>query len=127
PRDATSAYAVTTLLQAEAGDAAAALDAAERMRAHALRAWLAPHEREIARGMTAEERDEERRLATELSTLVVRQERLKDLPKPDVAELEALGVEIGKAAAARREAQDRVFERLPDLRTWRGLGPVATM
>jgi tetratricopeptide (TPR) repeat protein len=127
PRDAASAYAVTALLQAEAGDAAAALDAAERMRAHGLRAWLAPHEREIARGMTAGERDEERRLATELSTLVVRQERLKDLPKPDVAELEALGAEIGKAAAARRGAQDRMFARLPELRTWRGLGPVAAI
>ena len=74
---------------AKKGDAAAAFEAGERMRAHALRAWLAPHEREIARGMTAGERDEERRLATELSNLVVRQERLRDLPKPDVAELEA--------------------------------------
>ena len=47
-------------LQAESGDATAAFDTSERMRVHDLRAALVANEREIARGMTAAERDEER-------------------------------------------------------------------
>ena len=127
PRDTTAAFATTAVLQAEAGDAAAAFVTAEQMRAHALRAWLAPHEREIARGMTDEEREEERMLATGLSTLIVRRDRLKDLPKQDEALLEELNGEIAAMTARRREAFEALFARLPDLRTWRGLAPAATV
>ena len=124
--DTTAAYATVAVMQAEAGDAAGAFATAERMRAHALRAWLAPHEREIARGMTAGEREEERRLATELASLIVRRDRQKELPNPDARELETLESAINEVARRRRAAQDALFARLPDLRAWRGLGRPAT-
>lgn len=125
-RDTTAAFATMAVMQAEAGDAAGACATAERMRAHALRAWLAPHEREIARGMTASEREEERRLATELATLLVRRDRQKELPNPDARQLETLASAIDDVARRRRAARDALFGRLPELRAWRGLGRPAT-
>ncbi len=69
PRDSSTAFATLALLQAEAGDAAAAFDTVERMRAHDLRMTLAPGERDIARGMTDEEREDERAVSVELVAL----------------------------------------------------------
>ena len=126
PADTTAAFATTAVLQAEAGDGAAAAATAEQMRGHALRISLAANEREIARGMTDEERAEERRLATELTTLIVRHDRQKQLPKPDAAQIEKLSAAIAELTARRTAARTKLFTRLPELRTWRGLGPPAS-
>lgn len=126
PRDTTAAYAMLAVLQADAGDAAGAFDTAEELRAHALRLWLAPHEREIARGMTADERAEERTLATGLTTLLVGREREAALPKPDAARLAKLDTAIVAAVRARNAARAGVFARLPELASWRGLTPAPT-
>ena len=127
PRDGAAAYAALAVLQAAAGDATAAFDTAEAMRAYALRAALASHEREIARGMSAEERAGELRLTTTLRTLVAQHQRQRALPKPDTAQIEKLDAAISAALAARAASQAELFARLPDLRIWRGLHEPASV
>jgi hypothetical protein len=70
--------------------------------------------------MTADERGEERRSAAELRSLRVRLDHERGLPKPDAARMARIAQAIDVATAARRVQQQRLFERLPDLRTWRG-------
>jgi tetratricopeptide (TPR) repeat protein len=125
-RDSSSAFAMLALLQAEAGDAASAFESAERMRAHDLRVLLAPGERDISRGMTNDERDEERGIAVELVSLHAQLSREKGLPKPDAARIARLEKAIAESTAKRTAQQQRLFERLPELRRWRGLTPAAT-
>jgi tetratricopeptide (TPR) repeat protein len=126
PRDSSTAFATLALLQAEAGDAAAAFDTVERMRAHDLRMTLAPGERDIARGMTDEEREEERAVSVELVSLHAQLTREQTLPKPDARRIDALQKRIAEASDRRTAQQDRLFGRLPALRIWRGLAPPAT-
>jgi tetratricopeptide (TPR) repeat protein len=121
PHDSSSIFALLAVLHAENQDAAAAFEAAEQMRTHDLRVVLAPAEREIARGMTEAEREEERATSVELVTLHAQLTRERGLPKPDPGRIERLEQTV-KAAEDRRAAQQaRLFEHLPDLRTWRGL------
>ena len=127
PRDSAAAYAALAVLQAEQGDGEGAFQSAERMRAHALRAVLAPSERDIARGMSDEERAEERALSSALTTLIVQRESERTLPKPDPARLETLAAAIGEAGAKRTASQQMLFARLPELRTWRGLAGPASL
>ena len=125
-RDSSSAFATLALLQAEDGDAAAAFESAERMRAHDLRVLLAPGERDISRGMTDVERDTERALVGELVSLHAQLTRERGLPKPDSARIARLDKTIAEVTARRAAQQQALFERLPALRTWRGLTPAAT-
>jgi tetratricopeptide (TPR) repeat protein len=125
-RDSSSAFAMLALLQAEDGDAAAAFESAERMRTHDLRVLLAPGERDIFRGMTDREREDERTLAGELVSLHAQQSRERGLPKPDAARLARLDTAIAEVTERRIAQQQALFERLPALRTWRGLMPAAT-
>jgi len=125
-RDSSSAFAMLALLQAEEGDAAAAFESAERMRVHDLRVLLAPAERDISRGMTDREREEERTLAGELVSLHAQLSRERGLPKPDAARIARLDKAIVEATEKRAAQQKALFERLPALRTWRGLMPAAT-
>jgi tetratricopeptide (TPR) repeat protein len=125
-RDSSAVFATLALLQAEAGDAATALDTVERMRAHDLRAMLAAGERDISRGMTDEEREEERAIVANLVTLNAQIRRERALPKADAKRIAALQVRIDEAAATRTAQQTRLFARLPALRVWRGLAPAAT-
>jgi tetratricopeptide (TPR) repeat protein len=127
PRDTAAAFATTVLLHAELGDAAAAWNAAEAMRAHALRAVLAPNERNITRGMTEDEKATERKVATDLRPLLAQHEREKTLPKPDSARLARLASAIKDAIARREASLQQLFARLPELRIWRGLAPPATV
>lgn len=126
PRDTTAAFAMLAVLQAEAGDGRAAFTTAEMMRSHALRIALASSERDISRGMTDDERATERALATKLTTLLVQRDREKQLPKPDRARLDTLQSAIEAATARRNEAREKVFARLPNLRSWRALEPPAS-
>ena len=121
PRDTTTAFATLVRLQAESGDASAAFDTSERMRVHDLRATLTANEREIARGMTQAERDDERSAATAVVSLRAQLTRERGLPRPDQARLLELDQKLGDAVARRTEQQERLFARLPDLRLWRGL------
>jgi tetratricopeptide (TPR) repeat protein len=125
-RDSSAAFAMLALLQAEAGDGAAAFESVERMRAHDLRVILAPVERDISRGMTDAERTEERAAAVDLVSLHAQLSREKALPKPDADRIGRLEKMIAGAAERRAAQQQRIFERLPELRTWRGLTPAAT-
>lgn len=125
PRDTTAAFATAVVLHAEHGDAAAAWTTAEAMRAHALRAALAVNERDIARGMTDEEKGAERAADAELRPLFAQQDREKRLPKPDAARLAHLESAIKEATARRATSKEQLFTRLPELRAWRGLAPPA--
>ncbi len=125
-RDTSSAFATLALLQAEDGDATAAFETVERMRAHDLRVTLAAVERDISRGMTPEEREEERAVSVELVALHAQFTREQALPKPDKARLATLQKRIAEATAKRNAQQDRLYTRLPALRVWRGLAPAAT-
>jgi tetratricopeptide (TPR) repeat protein len=126
PRDSASAFAMLALLQAEEGDAAAAFESIERMRVHDLRTVLAPSEREVSRGMTDAERDDERALSVELVSLHAQLQRERGLPKPDAARIARLEASVAEATQKRSVQQQRLFERLPALRLWRGLMPPAT-
>jgi CHAT domain-containing protein/tetratricopeptide (TPR) repeat protein len=123
--DSEAAYAMLAVLQAEAGDAAGAFTTAERRRAHTLRLALATNERDIVRGMTPAERDEERLTAAELVSLRAQLGRQKKLPKPDAARIARLEQSVASAAATRNAARKQLFTRLPDLRVWRGLAAAA--
>jgi CHAT domain-containing protein len=124
--DAAAAFATYAVLQAENGDAAGAFATSERLRGLDIRAGLATNERDIARGMTPEEREQERALASELTTQLARLTRERELPKPDAAQIAALEKVVDEAREKRRAFLDGLFERLPDLRLWRGLSPPAT-
>lgn len=126
PSDAAAALATLAVLQAETGDAAAAWTTAARMRVLDLRTALAVNERDIARGMTDEEREHERAESSELLSLQAQAARERTLPKPDAARLAALDQRIASAAAARTGWMQQLYERLPELRVWRGLAPSAS-
>ena len=120
-RDSSAIFALLAVLHAEAGDPAAAFEAVEQMRAHTLRVLLAPAEREISRGMTDAEKEEERALSVELVSLHAQITRERSLPKPDAARIAKLDETIRRAEAQRAAQQAKLFARLPDLRIWRGL------
>ncbi|HEX2455421.1 MAG TPA: CHAT domain-containing tetratricopeptide repeat protein [Vicinamibacterales bacterium] len=120
-RDSAAAYATLAVLQAENGDASTAFETVERLRVHALRTALATSQREIARGMSLEEREEERAMSGELVSLQAQITREKGLPRPDAARLERLDRDATEAAEKLAAWRDALFTRLPDLRTWRGL------
>ncbi|HEY7501856.1 MAG TPA: CHAT domain-containing tetratricopeptide repeat protein [Vicinamibacterales bacterium] len=126
PRDSSAAFGMLALLQADAADGAAAFELIERMRTHDLRALLARGERDITRGMTDAEREEERTLAVDVVSLDAQVSREKSLPKPDAARIARLEKAVAEAIDRRAAQQRRLFERLPALKVWRGQMPPAT-
>jgi tetratricopeptide (TPR) repeat protein/CHAT domain-containing protein len=125
--DTTAAYALLAVLQAEGGDDAAAFATIERRRVHALRTTLAINEREIARGMTPDERARERQLATDVVTLRTQVEQVQALPKADPVRLARLEQALNQAVQKRRAAWAEVSARLPQLAVSRGFGAAATL
>ena len=121
--EAAAALATVAVLQAESGDALGAFATSERLRALEVRSGLATNEREISRGMSDDERAEERALAAQLNTSLAQISREKSLPKPDAARIASLEKAAAETRQARRAAMQRLFERHPDLRVWRGLAP----
>lgn len=126
PRDTTGAFLTAAILQAEAGDPKAAFDTIEQMRAHALRTALAAHERDIASGMSGEERAEERTFDGEVRSLFARIDRSKSLPSPDLERIAKLEADLRLLTERRDAARQRLFTKLPHLRVWRALAPPAT-
>lgn len=124
--DSAAAYAFLAVLQAQAGDAAGAFDTVERRHAHALRVALATNERDIVRHMPVEERDAERQAAGRVGSLQAQIEKEQGLPKPDGRRIARLEEDLKAALAVRAEQRERMFERWPDLRIWRGLAPPVT-
>jgi len=121
PADSASAYALLAVLQAEANDPVAAFATIERRRAHSLRIVLARNERDISRGMTAAERDDERQLAGEVVSVRAQLDHERALPKPDATRVDRLQQRLRTAVEKRTSQRSQLFARLPDLRTWRGL------
>jgi CHAT domain-containing protein len=126
PADAGAAFATFAVLQAEAGDAAGAFATSERLHSLDIRGSIATNERDIVRGMTPAERDEERDLAAQVLTRLAQLTRERGLPKPDAARIATLEKAVAAASEARRAWIERLFERLPELRVWRGLAPSRT-
>ena len=60
--DAAAAFATLAVLEAEAADAASAFATSESLRAFDIRGGIAVNERDISRGMSADERERERAL-----------------------------------------------------------------
>ena len=123
PSDAADVFATLAVLQAENGDAVAAAASAARMRAVDLRSTLAINEREIAPGLTPEDRGRERAAATELLSLLAQVARERAQRKPDQTRLAGLEARVAAASASRDDWMAQVYQRLPDLRLWRGLEP----
>ncbi len=119
--DTASAYAFLAVMLAETGDAPGALLTLERRRAHALRTAVAPAEREIWRGMTPEEREEERARSVAVASTYAQLQQERLLPRPDPVRVQALSARLTETVALRAAAQERIYSRLPDLRVWRGL------
>ena len=127
PSDTAGVYAVLAVLQAEAGDARGAFVTVEKGRTLTLRNALATNERDIWRGMTETEREEERRLGAEVVTIRTQVEHAKALPKPDADRIARLQASLAAAVEKRRTSQRQLFARLPDLAVWRGLTAAATL
>ena len=125
--DSAGAYALLAVLQSDMNDAAAAFTTIERRNAHSLRIALERNERDISRGMTPAEREEERQLAAEVATVRAQIDHERALPKPDAARIDRLQQRLAAAVEKRSAQRQAVFARLPDLRTWRGLEPPITM
>ncbi len=123
--DTTGAFGLLAILQAEAGDADAAFQTVERRHAHALRIALAPNERDIHRGTTDAERDEERRVTVDVTSIAAQIRSETQLPRPDQARIARLGERLAAAKNARTAARQKLFNRLPQLAVWRGLGQAA--
>jgi tetratricopeptide (TPR) repeat protein len=112
---------------AAAGDARGALVAAERARLRRLRDELARVRGAIHRGMTGAERDEERRLARNVVSLGAQIGRQTRMPKPDPDRLAALRDGLARAVREREAFAAALYERLPELRRWRGDLPAAEL
>lgn len=121
-REAGAAMATFAVLQAETGDPSGAFATSERLRGLEIRAAIAANERDISRGLTGEERTEERALASQLLTRLAQLSREQGLPKPDAARVAELQKLVGEATGVRRSWMQQLFERHPGLRDLRGLG-----
>ncbi len=81
----------------------------------------ARNEREIWRGATDDEREDERTLSAAVASVSAQLDQEAQLPRSDPARIQMLSARLTEAIAARSARQQRIYERLPDLRRWRGL------
>lgn len=119
--DSASAWTGLAITLAAAGDARGALAAAEARRAHVRRVQLAAFQRDIARGMTAEEKADEQGIVRELISTRAQLRAERNAPRPDAARLEKLAQQLASLVTRRAEQQARLYTRVPELETWRGL------
>lgn len=107
-------------LEAEAGNALAALTAAERARARVLLDVMAGGPEQVDVQLTAEERREEIRLKASISTVNAR------LAKAGAAKAADLSRERDQAFSSYETFLRGLYTRYPQLRTWRGDSPVVS-
>jgi tetratricopeptide (TPR) repeat protein len=105
------------------GDAAGAVEAEERRRAHLRRLALAAAERDIAPGMLPDERQAEQQTARDLISARAQVRAEGAMRKPDQRRRARLDRQLLALTTARRDRQAAVYARLPALRRWRGLDP----
>lgn len=124
--DSASAFTFLAVLEAEAGTPSAAFETVERGHAHALHVALAANERDIVRRMSAEAREAEREAAARVGSLQAQIDKEEGLPKPNAQRIAQLRQALESAAARRTLQREEMFDRWPELRTWRGLAPPVT-
>lgn len=107
-------------LEAEAGNALAALTAAERARARVLLDVLAGGPEQVDVQLTNEERREEIALKASITTANAR------LAKAGTAKVAELGRERDQAFSSYETFLRGLYTRYPQLRTWRGDSPVVS-
>lgn len=103
-----------------------ALASIERARARLLRDILGNTASQIARGLSADERDEERRLSRELVSLATQISKEREREAPDQSRLNALELELARTRTARGLLQATFYAARPALKVQRGRAdPVA--
>jgi tetratricopeptide (TPR) repeat protein len=125
--DSGSAWAGLAFTLTEQGDAAGALLAAEQRHSHILRVMLAPFERDITRGMTADEAAAERASFRATVSLLAQRRAERASPKPDRDRLARIEDQLASAVRTRDRQQRALYERRPDLALWRGLRPISSI
>ena len=125
-QDSASAYAGLAFVLAARGDAAGALAAAERRRAHVRRVDLASFERDLTRGEPDADRTAEQTVATAIVATRAQLRAEKTAPHPDAARLDRLNQLLTEALAKRTDQQQRLYRLIPELRRIRGLDPPDT-
>lgn len=123
--DSASAWTGLAMTLVDAGDASAALAAAEARRAHIRRVQLAAFQRDISRGMTPDEQSDEQTIVRELISTRAQLRAERNNRRPDAARLDKLQQQLTGLLAKRAAQQDQLYARLPELRVWRGLEPPA--
>lgn len=123
--ESASAWAGLALTLASQSDAPGALAAAEGRLAHLRRVQFAGFQRDIVRGATREEQDEEQNIVRELIPMRAQVRAEHNAPRPDPARVQRLEQQLAALVAKRADQQARLYARLPELREWRGLEPPA--
>lgn len=121
--DSASAWTGLAITLAAAGDAPGALAAAESRRAHVRRVQLAAFQRDITRGMTADEKTDEQGIVRELISTRAQLRAERNARRPDAGRLDKLHQQRATLLARRAHQQTRLYTRLPELQEWRGLRP----
>jgi tetratricopeptide (TPR) repeat protein len=123
--DSASAWTGLAFTLASQSDPAGALAAAEGRRAHARRVQLAAFQRDITRGSTPEEQEEEQDIVRELISKRAQLKAERNARRPDAERLARLEGQLKELIGKRDEQQARLYARLPALREWRALVPPA--
>ena len=121
--DSASAWSGLALMLAAQGDAPGALAAVEARHAHIRRVQLGGFQRDITRGMTADERTDEQAIVRELISTRAQATAERSMKKPDAARLERLEQQLATLVTKRADQQSRLYARVPELQQWRGLSP----
>ena len=123
--DSASAWTGLAFIAAAARDSRGALAAVEARRAHIRRTQLAGFQRDITRGMTAEEQADEQAIVRELISTRAQLRAERNLPHPDQARIDKLQQQLTTLLSRRADQQAKLYARLPELQYWRGLKPPA--
>ena len=116
-----NAWAGLAFTFAQRGDAVKAVVAEEQRRAHLRRLFLAPFERDIFRGATASEQDQELQNLRDLISTRAQLRAERSAKRPDAARVRRLREQIDALTTARVTQQAALYARVPELRLWRGL------
>jgi CHAT domain-containing protein/Tfp pilus assembly protein PilF len=112
-------HALVGLLAAQ-GQVGAALPVAERAKARALLDVLHSGRADLAKSLSAAEREQEQRLNRELVTLNTQLAREQRRAQPDAARVAALKAELQQARLTFEAFQTTLYATHPELRTQRG-------